>query len=52
MPARSIAVVEIYHLDLLDRDFLFNLIDDSIFTLYVKLIKKRIIAIPVKNERD
>ena len=52
VPARSIAVIEIYHLDLLDRDFLFDLVDDSTLTLYARLIGKRTTAILVKNERD
>ena len=52
IPPHSNATVTIHHLNLPDRDFLFEPREDSILSLYAGLINKNTEAILVKNDSD
>ncbi len=52
VPPNSSAVVPIYHLDLPDRDFMFEPIEDSTLALYAGLIDQSTRGILVKNAMD
>ena len=45
-------IIIIYYLNLLDRDFLFKSRENSILSLYIKLINKNIKAILIKNNSN
>jgi hypothetical protein len=52
VPPNSSAVVPIHHLDLPDRDFMFEPIEDSTLALYAGLIDQSTRGILVKNAID
>lgn len=52
IPPKSTAVVEIHHLDLPDRDFLFEPIEDSTLSLYAGLMGNQTAGVLVKNEEE
>ena len=45
-------IITIYYLNLFDYNFLFKLREDSILSLYIKLINKNIKAILIKNDSN
>ena len=48
----SNVTITIYYLNLFDRDFLFKLRENSILSLYIKLINKNTKAILIKNNSN
>ena len=52
IPPYSNVTITIYHLNLLDRNFLFKSRENSILSLYIKLINKNTKAILVKNDSN
>ena len=52
IPPHSNATVAIHHLDLPNRDFLFEPREDSVLSLYAGMINKNTEAIPVKNDSN
>ncbi len=52
IPPNATATVSIHHLDLPDRDFLFEPIEDSNLSLYAGMLDKNTTTIPVTNSMD